>query len=717
MGGAANSRYVREHLVLPGGRISLVKELNSGDTTVGLSSSVYATGLWYGLQLLMSQAGDLLLEYGYADAGIAAAFAECASADSDTMLRSCIETALGVLASRGAEAGLYSSRKYLHGLSAGLKKVLIAADVGSFIQSVVAAAALYKTGDSVVLRNYGGPTPSTSHLLGSIARLADGRSWYVDQRGYRHEIRTGGVFECLAGQLIPVKAADQAQVDQFEPKEDAACVQAGPGNILRTPDGDSYLLNADWTRSWIATGGAFECLRAAGHTVVDGVPRYYIEDLAQAANTSFSCYDATAVRGKVVRASDGSSFYVDKRGGKHWIPDGGTFTCLDAQVGTWAHVVPRAWLTQPQYENAQCVRAVPGNIIRHANGDSYIVNGDWSRSAIPTIASYWCFRADHALVDNVPRYYIDDLTQAANAVIPSGNCIVRRADSAAYFVNNEGKREWLPDTPTWDCEVGRGVPVIAASDAFVNGLAETGWHYCLNKASLRGKVLRHTDGDSHYIHADDTRTWVPDEFTYNCRVRQGVQVATTRWREYVNAFRDTGWDYCFNLDTFRNTQVVHPEGDRHFVGGDGRRHWIPSDRAACMEARFGAPRTVRWREYVNAMSEGEWAICGDTLYRDQLMDRGQWLRSGDGRYTLHMQTDGNLVLYNSGGAAIWATGRIGRHLKLHGDGCLAEVDYSGNWVWQTGCNQGGDRLVVQSDGNLVLYAGSRAVWASSTAGR
>jgi hypothetical protein len=136
-----------------------------------------------------------------------------------------------------------------------------------------------------------------------------------------------------------------------------------------------------------------------------------------------------------------------------------------------------------------------------------------------------------------------------------------------------------------------------------------------------------------------------------------------------------------------------------------------------MANRFGAPATVRWREYINRIGEGEWAVCGDTLYRNQLMDRGQWLRSSSGQYTLHMQTDGNLVLYNGAGAAIWATNRAGRHLKLHNDGCLAEVDYSGNWVWQTGCNQGGDRLVVQSDGNLVLYAGSRAVWASGTVGR
>jgi hypothetical protein len=84
-----------------------------------------------------------------------------------------------------------------------------------------------------------------------------------------------------------------------------------------------------------------------------------------------------------------------------------------------------------------------------------------------------------------------------------------------------------------------------------------------------------------------------------------------------------------------------------------------------------------------------------------------------------MQTDGNLVLYNPYGTAIWATNKSGRHLKLHSDGCLAEVDYAGNWVWAAAntCNRGGNRLVVQSDGNLVLYSPSGAVWASNTVNR
>jgi hypothetical protein len=460
------------------------------------------------------------------------------------------------------------------------------------------------------------------------------------------------------------------------------------------------------------------------HAVVDKVPRYYVMDLTQVANVTFNCYDPNGVKGKAVRASDGSSVYIDKRGGKHWIPDGGTYECVAAQSGAWPYRVPVARLTQKRYEDAKCVRAAPGDIIRHDDGDAYIINGNWTRGWIPDAPSYACYRAEgRKVVTGVPRYFVDDLTAAATAGYPSGHCLVRRPNGSAYFVNDEGQKEWVPDTPTWDCEVGRNVPVLNSTDALVDSIAEVGWHYCLNKANLRGKILRHVDGDAHYIHGDDTRTWIPDEFTYSCRTRAGTPVVDTRWREYVNAFRDTGWDYCFDLNTFKNRYIRHPDGDIYFVDDRGVRHWVPNATVqSCLTSRYGNPATVRWREYIDRIPGGDWAVCGDTLRRNQNFDMGQWLQSSNGAYRLVMQSDANLVLYH-GSRAIWASGTNGKavhHLKLHDNGCLALIDARGNWLWRPSpdpCNKGGDRLVVQSDGNLVLYAGSRAVWASNTAGR
>lgn len=71
------------------------------------------------------------------------------------------------------------------------------------------------------------------------------------------------------------------------------------------------------------------------------------------------------------------------------------------------------------------------------------------------------------------------------------------------------------------------------------------------------------------------------------------------------------------------------------------------------------------------------------------LDPGQYLSSQDLRHQLVLQSDGNLVLY-SNGQPIWATYTMGA---------------------------ANPRLIMQSDGNLVLYAqGGRPVWASRTAG-
>ena len=81
----------------------------------------------------------------------------------------------------------------------------------------------------------------------------------------------------------------------------------------------------------------------------------------------------------------------------------------------------------------------------------------------------------------------------------------------------------------------------------------------------------------------------------------------------------------------------------------------------------------------------------------------------NGQYTLAMQTDGNLVLY-AGNQALWQSGTSGNPnawVIMQSDGNL--VVYSPgptnvHALWQSGTyNQPGDRLVVQPDGNAVIY--------------
>ena len=112
------------------------------------------------------------------------------------------------------------------------------------------------------------------------------------------------------------------------------------------------------------------------------------------------------------------------------------------------------------------------------------------------------------------------------------------------------------------------------------------------------------------------------------------------------------------------------------------------------------------------------AAGGSTLSAGQKLQAGQKLISAGGQYTLVMQTDGNLVIYGNG-CVIWASNTTGtgshNYLAMQGDGNLVVYTSGGKPVWasHTAGTGGGNFLAMQVDGNLVVYtSASKPVWAS-----
>ncbi|MBV9594291.1 MAG: PQQ-binding-like beta-propeller repeat protein [Actinobacteria bacterium] len=116
----------------------------------------------------------------------------------------------------------------------------------------------------------------------------------------------------------------------------------------------------------------------------------------------------------------------------------------------------------------------------------------------------------------------------------------------------------------------------------------------------------------------------------------------------------------------------------------------------------------------------------DTLSVGGRLSGGQTLLSADERHLLLMQNDGNLVIYGPHGA-VWGSGtaRTGVGLPdlpttvFQSDGNVVYYPAPGQpGLWSSGTpGRGSIALVMQNDGNLVLYDASRAIWASGTAGR
>jgi outer membrane protein assembly factor BamB len=142
------------------------------------------------------------------------------------------------------------------------------------------------------------------------------------------------------------------------------------------------------------------------------------------------------------------------------------------------------------------------------------------------------------------------------------------------------------------------------------------------------------------------------------------------------------------------------------------------------------------------LNAGQSVVSGNGVYRLTMQSDGNLVEYGggpvwasgtnpSGSYVV-MQHDGNLVVSSSAGAPLWASntaGNPGAYLLLTNGGQLEVVSAAGAVLWGPGILAPSSRLragqsvvsanrvfrlVMQSDGNLVEYDGTTAVWATST---
>lgn len=111
--------------------------------------------------------------------------------------------------------------------------------------------------------------------------------------------------------------------------------------------------------------------------------------------------------------------------------------------------------------------------------------------------------------------------------------------------------------------------------------------------------------------------------------------------------------------------------------------------------------------------------CG-RLSSDAKLRRGESVKSCDGRLTFVHQDDGNVVAYDAarGGRPVWdskTNGRKTTSLVMQGDGNLVLYnDSQVVWASNTEGNAGAS-LALQDDGNVVVYTrGGRPVWATNS---
>ncbi|KAL5717911.1 hypothetical protein ACHQM5_010864 [Ranunculus cassubicifolius] len=115
-------------------------------------------------------------------------------------------------------------------------------------------------------------------------------------------------------------------------------------------------------------------------------------------------------------------------------------------------------------------------------------------------------------------------------------------------------------------------------------------------------------------------------------------------------------------------------------------------------------------------------VARDTLYTNERLEYAQQLNNG--RFSLSMESSCNLVL-RDGATVVWTTNTAGRgnrcHLIMQSDGNLVIYQESPRVaIWATGqkANRNDYTMVLQNDRNVVVYAGFTSarlvIWASGT---
>ncbi len=145
--------------------------------------------------------------------------------------------------------------------------------------------------------------------------------------------------------------------------------------------------------------------------------------------------------------------------------------------------------------------------------------------------------------------------------------------------------------------------------------------------------------------------------------------------------------------------VLQNDGNFVIYGADGRALWATN---TVISGQPAAPT------HPDRLLPGEGLIPGHSL------------RSADGRFTFVLQGDGNLVLYAPGGTALWASNSDGHpdtgDVIMQFDGNLVVYGLHSNARWAAGtAGKPGAWLLVQNDGNVVVYGtDNRALWATNT---
>jgi alpha-tubulin suppressor-like RCC1 family protein len=303
--------------LVPAATVRYDKPLNSAETSLVVNANLAATGVYQGMQLLAGQVGDQALAAGASDAALVTKFGSCASKDLNDTVADCFTDAVKqLLGSDAVGRKIGATPAYM------LKKVLRWADVGSYTESLVFAAAAWQPNPEVLLSNVQAVDPPTDRGGNDYIARDPGTGRAVRYyNGQAYDIANGGTFNCLATTRVvwdnprlralrqdPVGTAtcDNTGRTPWTYTPTAAGGNTGTDIILRdtsTTPHRNYLINSAGDIQTIPDGGTYLCL-AASNPVIWNTPTDKITPWRPVGVTAATCGGAALRQGTVTAGSN-----------------------------------------------------------------------------------------------------------------------------------------------------------------------------------------------------------------------------------------------------------------------------------------------------------------------------------------------------------------------------------------------------------------------------
>lgn len=197
-----------------------------------------------------------------------------------------------------------------------------------------------------------------------------------------------------------------------------------------------------------------------------------------------------------------------------------------------------------------------------------------------------------------------------------------------------------------------------------------------------------------------------------------VRLGTSRERDRISAFADGSWLNGARI-AMQETAVL--PGDVATFSFALTATMPPSSRSECFNLVVEGATWMSGQDIcynIDVVAAQESNDQNLNLASGQSINRGEYLMSASAHTIASLQSDGNFVIY-SDGAPRWNSGTAGTsasRLIMQSDGNLVLYNATGVPLWNTATSGNpGSQAIMQSDGNLVVYkSGGVPAWASAT---